>query len=1135
MLRWFISRSSGCRRRAEAYWSATPSRVALTVLFVALAALEAPVRLFGQGFVPQIIQLTDTSVGDPFVRLLGTSRDGSRVVFWTDGRLMSVRSDGSSLIQISPSSLNVVFQSHFGSTVSHFGGSKAVFVGCQSPCGWSNLGQPGNLFVVNADGTGLTQLTTDGDGVGVAYEGARISADGLRIIFVRSDFFRTYSLYVMNSDGTNQQPLSVPQVGVLTLLGGSSLSSNGSVLAYPCVSSVSGEFNRICLINTDGTGFREFTDGGAPILSGDATMLVYASLLPPGLAVIRTDGTGFRVLDSRPAAGWSIDYNGSVICYAPQVGYQSFEVSCVNADGTNLRDITNAGAWSSLPAISENGAVVAFISNADLDLGKNTDGTWEVFAVRLRSSSTSALHIDARANLWGAGGQGAANVGGGIDPPGVTFTATRGQVLTFSNVTGTTQVGCGGPSWGPDGDLAGSDGLVPAMGQISGVNYNRGCSLPLFGVFLGPSLPAVPPPSLDFTQIGYSFSDLSPELGQLFFIGDGLTGTGSGATQRFPVPVGATRLYLGVLDGPRFWDDNSGALDATFSIAPQVTPRITSVTPDSGPVTGGTLVTITGSGFVDGATLTFDSAPATVLGVEPNAMVAVTPAHATGVVDVLVTNPDGETGVLPSAFTYIAPPPPPVPTISISDASVIEGQTGTVGAVFRVALSAATTVNVFVAYGTADRTARIGDNDYSASTGILTFAPGDTSKELTVLVNGDMKPETNEFFEINLTDAVNGLLGQSQGVGSIINDDFVDYVVLVHGWCGSPASFGNMAALLSTDLNARGDRRVYVRSFDYAGPTSLVRSTDDRKDLRKLAGHFATFVRALKLEPGARNVDVVAHSMGGLIARAWIAGLATSADSSSITYGAEIRSLVTAGTPHFGVDLGNEEVVGVLQKLVASAFCRELLVSVAEAQTDQMKMGSTFIRLLNEQWDEKIGQTVSSSQILTIVGCAPPGPASGLCIGDKLVNAASAALPVPVAAPDYQLAYVKRKHFNDIVLVTDPSHETYQLIVKFLKEGNVSSAYVPSSVNGLVVARFEYPDGRPYNRLVLFPPRLPACQGRSRSLFVQVSPTDSTGWWTLTNVTPGSWHVGSVFPNAGSACVDVAPGRPSVSPKFIVR
>jgi hypothetical protein len=61
-----------------------------------------------------------------------------------------------------------------------------------------------------------------------------------------------------------------------------------------------------------------------------------------------------------------------------------------------------------------------------------------------------------------------------------------------------------------------------------------------------------------------SFPELRPQLGQSFFIGDGLTGTDSGSQQRFLVPPGATTLYLGFADGYRFqgtpgwYADNTG-------------------------------------------------------------------------------------------------------------------------------------------------------------------------------------------------------------------------------------------------------------------------------------------------------------------------------------------------------------------------------------------------------------------------------------------------------------------------------------------------------------------------------------------------------------------------------------------------
>jgi hypothetical protein len=97
-------------------------------------------------------------------------------------------------------------------------------------------------------------------------------------------------------------------------------------------------------------------------------------------------------------------------------------------------------------------------------------------------------------------------------------------------------------------------------------------------VFLDDSVPAgAAPARLDFssTALGTGFSSLSPLLNQTFFIGDGLTATGSGLQQEFYVPDTATRLFLGFIDGadfqgdPTFYSNNDGSLVATFSAVPE--------------------------------------------------------------------------------------------------------------------------------------------------------------------------------------------------------------------------------------------------------------------------------------------------------------------------------------------------------------------------------------------------------------------------------------------------------------------------------------------------------------------------------------------------------------------------------------
>ncbi|MFY9558131.1 MAG: IPT/TIG domain-containing protein, partial [Blastocatellia bacterium] len=93
-------------------------------------------------------------------------------------------------------------------------------------------------------------------------------------------------------------------------------------------------------------------------------------------------------------------------------------------------------------------------------------------------------------------------------------------------------------------------------------------------------------------------------------------------------------------------------------------PTITSISPTSGSTAGGTSVTITGTNFVTGATVTLGGSPATNVNVtNSTSMTAVAPAHAAGTVSVTVTNPDAQSGTLTNGFTYSTPPPPPAPTV----------------------------------------------------------------------------------------------------------------------------------------------------------------------------------------------------------------------------------------------------------------------------------------------------------------------------------------------------------------------------------------------------------------------------------------------------------------------------------------
>src|SRR5258705_1756633 len=79
-----------------------------------------------------------------------------------------------------------------------------------------------------------------------------------------------------------------------------------------------------------------------------------------------------------------------------------------------------------------------------------------------------------------------------------------------------------------------------------------------------------------------------------------------------------------------------------------------------------------------------------------------------------------------------------LPSLSINNVSVKEGNSGVTNAVFTVTLSAISGQTVTVNYATSDGSATISDNDYIAASGILTFAPGETKKTITIAVVGDI-------------------------------------------------------------------------------------------------------------------------------------------------------------------------------------------------------------------------------------------------------------------------------------------------------------------------------------------------------------------------------------------------------------
>jgi hypothetical protein len=106
-------------------------------------------------------------------------------------------------------------------------------------------------------------------------------------------------------------------------------------------------------------------------------------------------------------------------------------------------------------------------------------------------------------------------------------------------------------------------------------------------------------------------------------------------------------------------DGQSGTLTNGYTYtSPNPAPTVGGISPTSGPVAGGTAVTITGTGFLSGATVKLGGTSATnVTVVSATSITATAPAHAAGAVSVVVTNTDGQSGTLTNGYTYTNPAP----------------------------------------------------------------------------------------------------------------------------------------------------------------------------------------------------------------------------------------------------------------------------------------------------------------------------------------------------------------------------------------------------------------------------------------------------------------------------------------------
>lgn len=175
------------------------------------------------------------------------------------------------------------------------------------------------------------------------------------------------------------------------------------------------------------------------------------------------------------------------------------------------------------------------------------------------------------------------------------------------------------------------------------------------------------------------------------------------------------------------------------------------------------------------------------------------------------------------------------PTVSISNTSVTEGTaiSGTTPMTFTVSLSAPSGKTVTVPYLITAGTATFG-TDYSGTSGVLTFLPGQVSQPLVVNVVPDAINEPNETVNVALSAPTNAALSASStAVGTIIDDDSAPTISVDDVFVTEP-SVGTSDMVFTVSLSAPSGQSVTV-SYSTAGVTAT-----SGQDFQPVAG-FLTF------------------------------------------------------------------------------------------------------------------------------------------------------------------------------------------------------------------------------------------------------------------------------------------------------
>ena len=198
-------------------------------------------------------------------------------------------------------------------------------------------------------------------------------------------------------------------------------------------------------------------------------------------------------------------------------------------------------------------------------------------------------------------------------------------------------------------------------------------------------------------------------------------------------------------------------------------------------------------------------------------------------------------GTTPATVTIVNDDP--LPQVSIDDRSVPEGDSGTTPATFTLSLTNPSAFPISVDVATSDQTAS-SPPDFGAVSTTVVFAPGQVSKAVDVLVQGDTRDEFDETYAVDVTNPVGATVADGTGLGTIVDDDAAP-LVSIDDVSMTEGDAGTTTATFTVSLSAPSGKPIAV---DYASaPGTAVAPAD-----------FAGVAGTLSFTPGqtTETVDV---------------------------------------------------------------------------------------------------------------------------------------------------------------------------------------------------------------------------------------------------------------------------------------